>query len=69
MMKEEIQKNLKKGDIREAAEMLGMSYYAAQKAWQREGSKDHELVLSALNIIITQRLRRQKKQIYEQQTH
>jgi FAD synthase len=67
MTKQEIQQHLKKGDIREAAEMLGMSYYAAQKAWQRESSKDHDLILSALNIIITQRLKRQKIKEYEKQ--
>jgi hypothetical protein len=65
MRKEEIEKNLKHGDIKEAAEMLGISHESAKKAWQRPGSKNYEMVLSALNIIVTQRLRRTKKARYE----
>lgn len=65
MDRKELEKNLKHGDLKEAAEMVGISHDAAKKAWQRPSSKNYEMVLSALNIIVTQRLRRTKKARYE----
>lgn len=62
MEEQEIQKNLKSGDIRDAAEMLGISYEAAKKTWQRKKGKNYDILLSALNIIVTQRLRRLKNE-------